>query len=161
MLAELQPHGITEDEVNNAGSDDPHHDRQEGAERSADRHRPDVRQPDRKQRNLKNALVAVNPATGAVLAYYGGTGPDVKDYDGQADYNDYAGAASRPPGSSFKPYTLATALTQTLNKTRGQAALSIDSIVDGSYCGNDRRHADPERPGRRAGQQPADQSPTR
>ena len=70
---------------------------------------------------MKNALVAVNPATGGVLAYYGG--PNGKDYAGKVDNNDYAGVGSRPPGSSFKPYTLATALTQTLNKTPGSPAL--------------------------------------
>ena len=77
----------------------------------------------KQQRNLKNALVAVNPTTGGVLAYYGGSGPDVKGYDGKVDYNDYAGAARQPAGSSFKPYTLATVLTQTLKQTPGQVAL--------------------------------------
>ncbi|MDP9093826.1 MAG: penicillin-binding protein [Actinomycetota bacterium] len=84
-----------------------------------------------KQRNLKNALVAVNPATGAVLAYYGG--PNGTNYAGKPDYVDYAAFGSRPPGSSFKPFTLATALTQTLNKTPGKPHYTIDSQVDGSY----------------------------
>ena len=57
-------------------------------------------QPD----NLRQALVAIDPATGGVLAYYGGS-------DG-AGY-DYA-QAYRQPGSSFKPYVLATALSQNL-----------------------------------------------
>jgi membrane peptidoglycan carboxypeptidase len=47
------------------------------------------------------ALVAVNPRTGAVVAYYGGS-----DYT-QADA---AGYLTAPPGSSFKPITLAAAL---------------------------------------------------
>jgi membrane peptidoglycan carboxypeptidase len=89
-----------------------------------------------KQRNLKNALVAVNPTNGGVLAYYGGTGPDTKGYDGQVDYNDYASRGVRPPGSSFKPYTLATVLTQTLKQTEGKAHYAIDSKVNGSYCLN-------------------------
>jgi membrane peptidoglycan carboxypeptidase len=88
----------------------------------------------KKQRNLKNALVALDPSNGAVLAYYGGSGPGVKGYDGQVNYNDWAGVRAHPPGSSFKPYTLATALTQTLNKTKNKPHLAIDSIVDGSYC---------------------------
>ena len=34
---------------------------------------------------MKNALVAIDPSTGGVLAYYGGSGPDVKNYDGKYD----------------------------------------------------------------------------
>jgi membrane peptidoglycan carboxypeptidase len=86
------------------------------------------------QRNMKNALVAVNPKNGAVLAYYGGSGLNAKGYDGKVDYNDYASKGLRPPGSSFKPYTLATVLTQTLKKAKGEPHLAINSYVDGSYC---------------------------
>jgi membrane peptidoglycan carboxypeptidase len=51
---------------------------------------------------LRQALVAVDPKTGAVRAYYGGkSGTDF----------DYA-QAQRQPGSSIKPYVLATALEQ-------------------------------------------------
>ena len=82
-----------------------------------------------KQANIKNALIAVNPTTGGVLAYYGGPGPGGKNYAGQPDSFDYAGAGCRPPGSSFKPYTLATALTQTLaNKP---PLYTIKTVVDG------------------------------
>jgi membrane peptidoglycan carboxypeptidase len=88
----------------------------------------------KQQHNLKNALTAVNPATGGVLAYYGGSGPGVKGYDGKVDFNDYAGQGGRPPGSSFKPYTLATVLTQTLKQTPGKSHVALDSYVDGSYC---------------------------
>jgi membrane peptidoglycan carboxypeptidase len=84
------------------------------------------------QRNMRNALVAVDPKSGGVLAYYGG--PNGKRYDGTADYNDYAGVLRRPPGSSFKPYTLATALTQTVNKTPGVPHIAISSYVVGSQC---------------------------
>jgi membrane peptidoglycan carboxypeptidase len=62
---------------------------------------------------LKEALVAVDPKTGAVRAYYGGevgTG------------NDYA-EAQRQPGSSIKPYVLATALEQ---------GIGVQSRRDGS-----------------------------
>jgi membrane peptidoglycan carboxypeptidase len=85
-----------------------------------------------RQKNFKNALVAVNPGTGGVLAYYGG--PNAKNYAGKIDNFDYAGIGSRPPGSSFKPYTLATVLTQTLKKARGKTPLTIGSFVNGSYC---------------------------
>lgn len=49
----------------------------------------------------REALVAVDPKTGAVRAYYGGAEAGV------ADAADYLAA---PPGSSFKPITLAAAL---------------------------------------------------
>ncbi|SHG30460.1 Membrane carboxypeptidase (penicillin-binding protein) [Jatrophihabitans endophyticus] len=88
----------------------------------------------KKQRNLKNALVAIRPDDGAVLAYYGGSGPDVKGYDGKVDYNDYATRGTRPPGSSFKPYVLATALTDTVEQAEGKAHYTIKSKVDGSFC---------------------------
>ena len=52
--------------------------------------------------NLRSALVSIDPRTGAVVAYYGGA-------DGTGF--DYA-QAYRQPGSSFKPYTLATALEE-------------------------------------------------
>jgi membrane peptidoglycan carboxypeptidase len=81
-----------------------------------------------KQRNMNNALVAEDPRTGAVIAYYGG--PDGRDYAGRSDYFDYAGQGWRPPGSSFKPYTLAAALTQTLQGKK--PGYTINTVVDGS-----------------------------
>jgi membrane peptidoglycan carboxypeptidase len=81
-----------------------------------------------KQRNMKNALVAVDPQSGAIIAYYGG--PNGKNYAGRQDYFDYAGQGWRPPGSSFKPYTLAAALSQNLRGNK--PAYAINSIVDGS-----------------------------
>ena len=86
------------------------------------------------QRNMKNALVAIDPNSGGVLAYYGGSGPGVKGYDGKVHFVDYAGQGGRPPGSSFKPYTLATVLTQTLKQAKYKDHLAINSYVDGSYC---------------------------
>ncbi|WP_231839512.1 transglycosylase domain-containing protein [Blastococcus saxobsidens] len=55
--------------------------------------------------NLREALVSVDPRTGAVIAYYGGqkgAGQGVIDY----------AMAQRQPGSSVKPYVLAAALEQ-------------------------------------------------
>ncbi|MET7420724.1 transglycosylase domain-containing protein [Dactylosporangium sp. NPDC005555] len=77
--------------------------------------------------NLQAALVAVEPGTGAVKAYYGGD---------KGSGNDYAGfyrdpvlsdgepncCGGHPPGSTFKVYTLATAL---------MAGYSIDSYWNG------------------------------
>ena len=53
---------------------------------------------------LREALVAVEPASGKVLAYYGGS---------RGAGFDYA-TGWRPPGSSFKPFSLASALQQAL-----------------------------------------------
>ena len=54
---------------------------------------------------LQGALVSVDPSTGAVVAYYGGatgTGFDFANNTG----------TGRQPGSTFKPFVLATALSQ-------------------------------------------------
>jgi membrane peptidoglycan carboxypeptidase len=86
-----------------------------------------------KQQNIQKSLTAVNPSTGAVLAYYGGS--DGTGYD-------YANGC-RPAGSSFKPYTLATALTQTLqNKQPGYTIKSLFNgsqtvVIDGTTISND------------------------
>jgi membrane peptidoglycan carboxypeptidase len=62
--------------------------------------------------NLQAALVAVQPGTGRVLAYYGGDSGIGTDYAGvYLDENgDLMGSGYHPPGSSFKVYTLAAAL---------------------------------------------------
>jgi len=86
-----------------------------------------------KQQNIKNSLTAVNPATGAVLAYYGGASGSGYDYAN----------GCRPAGSSFKPYTLATALSQTLqNKQPGYTIKSLFNgsqtvVIDGTPISND------------------------
>jgi membrane peptidoglycan carboxypeptidase len=132
VIQDLEAHGITEAEINTRGL---------RIQTTIDRNAQTIALSSikqtfanltPKQRNFKNALVAVNPASGAVLAYYGG--PNGKDYAGKIDNFDYAGIGSRPPGSSFKPYTLATVLTQTLNKKPDRPALTISSYVNGSYC---------------------------
>jgi membrane peptidoglycan carboxypeptidase len=53
---------------------------------------------------LQGALVSVKPGTGEVFAYYGGATGTGFDFAGQG--------VGRQPGSSFKPYVLATALEQ-------------------------------------------------
>ena len=63
-----------------------------------------------------SALVAVEPGDGAVRAMYGG-----RDYVAQP--RNLATQASRLPGSSFKPYTLATALKQ---------GISLRTVYDGT-----------------------------
>jgi membrane peptidoglycan carboxypeptidase len=60
------------------------------------------------------ALVAVEPGTGRVLAYFGGASGTGSDYAGwyYDDAGDPHGFGQHPPGSSFKVYDLAEALHQ-------------------------------------------------
>jgi membrane peptidoglycan carboxypeptidase len=62
--------------------------------------------------NLQAALVAVEPGTGRVLAYYGGHDGTGSDFAGiyRDENNQFAGHGRHPPGSSFKIYTLGAAL---------------------------------------------------
>jgi membrane peptidoglycan carboxypeptidase len=88
---------------------------QHAAEASADITRPTAPAAVRGQpANWQAALVAVEPGTGRVLAYYGGNDGSGADHagwffdeDGQA-----RGYGQHPPGSSFKVYDLAEALRQ-------------------------------------------------
>jgi membrane peptidoglycan carboxypeptidase len=62
-------------------------------------------------KTYRPAVVAINPENGRVLAYYGGPDKVGWDYAGP-NYNDtgkFVGGG-RPPGSSFKIYTLLAAL---------------------------------------------------
>jgi membrane peptidoglycan carboxypeptidase len=129
VIAELEADGISEDEIYARGltiRTTINRTAQHDAESAIRQTFTDLT---KQQRSMKNALIAVAPRTGAVLAYYGG--PNGTNYAGQKDYYDYASLGSAAPGSSFKPYTLATALTQTLQK---KSKITISSRVDGSYC---------------------------
>ena len=64
---------------------------------------------------LKTSLTAIDPATGAVRAYWGGRG-------GRGSY-DYAKGTLQEPGSSFKPFDLVAAL---------QHGKGIGTTYDGS-----------------------------
>jgi membrane peptidoglycan carboxypeptidase len=86
-----------------------------------------------KKQKMRPALTAVNPANGAVLAYYGGSrGTDFDYADGY-----------RPPGSSFKPYTLATALQQNVQGKKPAYAISSNFngnqtvVIQGTTISND------------------------
>jgi membrane peptidoglycan carboxypeptidase len=72
---------------------------------------------------LRQALVAVDPKTGGVLAYYGnprGSGEGVIDY----------AQSYRQPGSAFKPYTLATALQEGISVTARRNGTSPQTFPD-------------------------------
>nr|WP_323373563.1 transglycosylase domain-containing protein [Plantactinospora alkalitolerans] len=71
-------------------------------------------------KNLQAALVSIEPASGQVLAYYGGNDGTGIDYAGK---NILGGelVGGHPPGSSFKVYTLAAAI---------DAGISIESHWD-------------------------------
>jgi membrane peptidoglycan carboxypeptidase len=88
---------------------------QDAAEAAADIRRPTAPKVDQGQpADWQAALVAVEPGTGRVLAYYGGSQGAGADYAGwyYDDAGDPHGFGEHPPGSSFKVYDLAEALRQ-------------------------------------------------
>jgi len=124
VLAELAAHGIDNAQVNTRGLriyTTIDRKAQAAAEKAVADNFANLSALQKKQ-GMRPALTAVNPANGAVLAYYGG--PKGTDFD-------YAGAY-RPPGSSFKPYTLATALSENLQGKK--PAYAISSTFNGSQC---------------------------
>jgi membrane peptidoglycan carboxypeptidase len=93
---------------------------QAAAESAADIRRPTAPAPVQGQpADWQAALVAVQPGTGRVLAYYGGNTGTGADYAGwYTDANgEPHGYAAHPPGSSFKVYDLAEALRQGISLT--------------------------------------------
>jgi membrane peptidoglycan carboxypeptidase len=91
---------------------------QDAAEAAADIRRNTAPKVDQGQPDdWQAALVAVEPGTGRVLAYYGGNSSSGADYAGwYYDENGKpTGFGEHPPGSSFKVYDLATALSQNVS----------------------------------------------
>jgi len=88
---------------------------QDAAEAAADVRRPTAPAVVRGQSaSWQAALVAVQPGTGRVLAYYGGNSGTGADFAGwyYDDVGEATGYGEHPPGSSFKVYALAEALRQ-------------------------------------------------
>ncbi len=73
-------------------------------------------------KNLHSALVAVDPRTGAVIAYYGGQ-------DGTGF--DLAGGPAWSPGSAFKPFTMLAALKRNIGINSvypGKSPVVVDGV---------------------------------
>ncbi|MDP9814923.1 transglycosylase domain-containing protein [Spirilliplanes yamanashiensis] len=109
IAAELKAMNITEKELNEGGlrvhtTIDPKV--QKAAEEVADRDNKDSPMSEL-AKTYKTAIVAVDPNNGRVLAYYGG--PDGTGWD-YAGLNNNWTEGGRPPGSTFKIYTLLAAL---------------------------------------------------
>jgi membrane peptidoglycan carboxypeptidase len=149
VKAELRAMGISDEEQSKGGlriTTTIDKDVQEAAEAVANRTSEDS--PLRKfDKTYKTAMVAVNPENGRVLAYYGGPDGVGWDYAGPNynDSGDFVGGG-RPPGSSFKFYTLLAALSEGYSfKTTWD---SEAKKVDGSKISNAGRESfkcDPRR----------------
>jgi len=97
---------------------------QDAAEAAADIRRDTAPREVRGQpANWQAALVAVEPGTGRVLAYYGGSNGAGADFAGwYYDENGVArGFGAHPPGSTFKVYDVAEALRRNI---------SLDTVYD-------------------------------
>ncbi|MGH3722290.1 MAG: transglycosylase domain-containing protein [Pseudonocardiaceae bacterium] len=77
-------------------------------------------------KNLHSSLVAINPHTGEVIAYYGGS-------DGGGF--DLAGGPAWSPGSAFKPFTMLAALERDIGMNSVYAGES-PVVVDGHSYAN-------------------------
>jgi membrane peptidoglycan carboxypeptidase len=117
VLEELDRQGITRAQLAEGGGRilttiDPH-----AQQLARDAVRTELRgQPS----NLHSSLVAIDPRSGAVIAYYGGS-------DGNGF--DLAGGLAWSPGSAFKPFTMLAALERGIGMYSvyaGQSPLVID-----------------------------------
>jgi membrane peptidoglycan carboxypeptidase len=98
-VRELDAHGITQDQITKRGYTiklTVNADAQQMAQQAVDSVMEG--QPE----NLRQALVAIDPNTGRIIAYYG--------YNKENAGLDYAGQVWQNPGSSFKPFDLVALL---------------------------------------------------
>ncbi|MGH3620083.1 MAG: transglycosylase domain-containing protein, partial [Pseudonocardiaceae bacterium] len=76
--------------------------------------------------NLHSSLVAIDPRTGGVIAYYGGSA---------GDGFDLAGGPAWSPGSAFKPFTMMAALERDIGMNSRYSGES-PVVVDGTSYAN-------------------------
>ncbi|MET8847143.1 transglycosylase domain-containing protein [Amycolatopsis sp. NPDC004625] len=98
-----------------------------------------------KDDRIKNAVVAVDPKTGGVIAYYGG--PTVVNVDGKDQLATDWASTPRNPGSSIKPLDLVAylqmgkGLGDTFDGTSGRKFKGVDKPINNagndSSCGKD------------------------
>ena len=93
----------------------------------------------------ESALVSVEPGDGAIRAMYGGAKfcPSHKHQDSCTDLSGVASSYARPPGSSFKPYTLIAALQDGISldsRYPGPSSIQINGATihnsEGETCGS-------------------------
>ena len=127
---ELAANGITEDQLNKAGLQIVTTVNQKAQQAAVAAAQSTLaRQP----ANLRPATVSVDPRTGAVRAYYGNS---------QGSGTDFAATWATQPGSSFKVFSLATALAQGVPLSKTFNGSSPQTIAgqkiansDGEDCG--------------------------
>ena len=97
--------------------------------------------------NWQAALVAVEPGTGRVLAYYGGNDGTGADYAGWYfdEEGKPAGFGQHPPGSSFKVYDLAEALRQKISPKQRFDSPATKEFPASGRTSEQRRRAGPQR----------------
>ncbi|WP_232236333.1 transglycosylase domain-containing protein [Nocardia sp. BMG51109] len=128
VMKELSDAGISDTQINTEGLQITTTIDQKAQQAAVDAAQKNMQgEPD----NLRTAVVSVDPKTGAVRAYYGGS-------DGQG--YDFANAGLMP-GSSFKPFGLAANLElgKPLSTMYDSAPLTVNGIkitnVEGESCG--------------------------
>ena len=151
VKAELSADGIDPADHQHQGPADHHHHRPDGPGRGR-RTRSARRTPtcSRSRRTCGRRWPRSTRTPAAVLAYYGGKNGTGLDYV----------QSWRPPGSTFKPYVTATALTQNLQGKK--PAYTIQSVFDGSSPQYDRAVPDlrTTRPTRATARTPLKQATT-
>jgi membrane peptidoglycan carboxypeptidase len=132
VIRELGAKGITEDQINTDGlriTTTIDYGRQTAAFQAVSKVMagPQALTPD-----IRTGLVAVQPGTGKVLAWYGGSLYGKDPTTGQERYTDNVSQAWIPSGSTFKAVTLLTALSNDVS-LKSIFAAPKEVTLDGNY----------------------------